>query len=268
MAIDARPLPTTLYVPAAPVTELGALQPGYPRFRGRVGKDTRPWRSPPKKKKVEEEKKKKILFQKNKRAHKGEPADGDRRAAIADHAVRPRRASDGIGRATEVLVVGQRKGSAAVGAEQTGDGFGHSRYSAASGVPGEGNHQVAVQRSVGETARGNLLLHHGASEQRSRRRDRVTLHHKKFSGIHDVKNEIHGVGCSAEREGERHGAAAGGGIGNRVIRGGKGHGGIRAVAVDVARGVGERAGPVRSEPAFDGGTIVCVFKTGGAKGAV
>ena len=135
-------------------------------------------------------------------------------------------------------------------------------------MPGEGNHQVAVQRSVGETSRRNLLPHHDAVQQRGRCRDRIALHHKKFSGIHDVKDEIHGVGCSAKREGEGHGAAARGGIGHRVVRCRKVHRIIRAIAVDVSRGVDERACTVRSKPAFDGGAIICGIETGGAKRVV
>ncbi len=176
--------------------------------------------------------------------HQGVTADGNRRAAIAGNTVRSRRGSYGIGGPAVVLVVGQRKSAAAVGGEQTGDGFGHAWSAAAQGESGEENHQVAVQRGVGETSGGNLLLHHNAVEQRSRRRNRVALHHKKFSGIHDVENEIEARGHSAKREGEIHGAAAGGGIGNRVIRGGKSHRIIRAVTVEVSRGVGERACPV------------------------
>src|SRR2546429_4778698 len=43
-------------------------------------------------------------------------------------------------------------------------------------VAGEIDHQIAVQRRVGEASRGRLLLHHHRSEERSRRRDRVSLH--------------------------------------------------------------------------------------------
>src|SRR5437879_1547806 len=171
-------------------------------------------------------------------------------------------------RTTEVLVVGQGKGAAAVCGEQPYDGFGNSPDGATRGMSREQNHHVAVQRSVGETSLGNLLLHHNAIKQRSRRRDGVTLQHKQLSGIHDVKNEIHAVGYSAEREGKAYGAAAGGGVGNRVVSAGKDHRISRAIGVDVSIGVRESAGPIGSKTALDGSAIVCVIETGGAKSVV
>src|SRR6267378_734389 len=68
--------------------------------------------------------------------------------------------------------------------------------------------------------------------------------------------------------GQGKGAAAGCGVGNRVVSAGKDHRIIRAIGVDVSRGVRESAGPSGSKTALDGSAIVCVIETGGAKSVI
>src|SRR5260370_7250053 len=65
-----------------------------------------------------------------------------------------------------------------------------------------------------------------------------------------------------------HGAAPRGGAAYRVGRCAKDHRIIRAIAVDVSRGVAERACPVRRKSALDRRAITSVIKTGRAKRVV
>ena len=187
--------------------------------------------------------------------------DSDGCAPIARHAVCPRQAANGIGEAAAVFIKGGVEGAVAVEGEQTCERIRSTAGSiAAKSESRHVNHHAAIQQSIGETSRRSLLPQHDAIQQGGGSRDRVTLHRKQLSRVHDVKYEIQIEWRSPDRESKVDCAAPRGGIGHGVICRRKCHRRSRAISVDVRGFVGQSARTVRSKPPGNGRAIVRVVE--------
>src|SRR4029077_6093049 len=85
-------------------------------------------------------------------------AEGDGCSPIAGYCIRSGKARNPSGSPAVIFIVSERQGSVASCGEQTGDGLGHTASVVTGGHAGEVHHHVAVQRGIGESSSGKLLL--------------------------------------------------------------------------------------------------------------